>query len=83
MAVDTRDKRGSCIGLASPWRSVLPNPDAAAEDQGDRQQLAYSYRGILAGVLTYPDAEIWDRVNFLDPVDYAAFLDPVDRAEFY
>lgn len=49
MAVDTRNKRASCLGHAQPWRVVLPNPDAAAEDQADRQQLAYCYPGILAG----------------------------------
>jgi len=48
MAIDTRDKRASCIGLDGPYRFVLPNPDAPAEDQGDRQQMAFKYRGILA-----------------------------------
>lgn len=43
MAIDTRNKRAACLGLATPWRAVLPNPDAAAEDAGDRQQLAYCY----------------------------------------
>jgi hypothetical protein len=48
MAIDTRDKRGSCISIAGPYRIILPNPDAGAEDQADRQQMAYAYRGILA-----------------------------------
>ncbi len=32
------------LGLAL----VLPNPDGLALDQGDRQQVAFSYRGIAA-----------------------------------
>lgn len=45
MAIDTRDKRASCIGIDGPYRFVLPNPDGAAEDSGDRKQMAYKYRG--------------------------------------
>lgn len=47
MAVDTRDKRASILGLGLALRLVLPNPGAI--DQPDRQQLAYSYRGITTG----------------------------------
>lgn len=46
MAIDTRDKRSSAIGVGLPWR-VYPNPDSSL-DQGDRQQTAFLYRGILA-----------------------------------
>lgn len=49
MPVDTRDKRASCIGIDGPYRRLLPNPDAAAETVGDRQQLAYKYSGISSG----------------------------------
>jgi hypothetical protein len=48
MALDTRDKRASAINVGLPWR-ILPNPDGLALDQGDRQQVAYIYRGIDAG----------------------------------
>lgn len=48
MAVDTRDKRFSMLGLGMPPRLVLPNPNGSI-DQGDRQQFAYSYRGIAFG----------------------------------
>jgi hypothetical protein len=49
VAIDTQDKRASCLGVAGPGRLALPGPDVAAEDQGDRQHLAFVYRGILAG----------------------------------
>jgi hypothetical protein len=48
MSIDTRDKRASCLGIDGPYRFVLPNPDAGAEDQGDRQQVGFKYRGINA-----------------------------------
>jgi hypothetical protein len=44
MAVDTRDKRASVLGWGLASLLVLPAPGAL--DQGDRQQTAYSYRGI-------------------------------------
>lgn len=47
MAVDTRDKRASVLGLGLAALLVLPEPGAI--DQPDRQHLAYSYRGVMAG----------------------------------
>lgn len=49
MAVDTANKRGSCIGFATPPRRISPVPDGSLANQADRQQMAYSYPGILAG----------------------------------
>jgi hypothetical protein len=49
VAVDTRDKRASCLGFVAPPRLVLPNPDgtiAAAE----RCQLGYSYCGLTPSI---------------------------------
>jgi hypothetical protein len=46
VAVDTRDKRASVLGLGLASLLVLPSPTAL--DQGDRQQVSYSYRGIAA-----------------------------------
>lgn len=46
MAVDTRDKRASVLGLALASLLVLPEPGTL--DQPDRQHVAYSYRGITA-----------------------------------
>lgn len=55
MPVDTRDKRASAIGIIGPSRLVLPNPDGAALNAGDRQHVAFSYRGTAAGapVITF------------------------------
>ena len=50
MAVDTRDKRASAVGILLPWHHMLPLADTTI-DQGDRQQTAWSYRGILAAAL--------------------------------
>lgn len=47
MAVDSRDKRASVIGLGLAALLVLPEPGTI--DQPDRQHVAYSYRGIEAG----------------------------------
>lgn len=47
MAIDTRDKRGSCLGLVGSYRLIFPGADTVV-DVGDRQQLGFSYRGILA-----------------------------------
>lgn len=52
MAVDTRDKRASALKVAMPWRSMLPLPDGAALNQGDRQHVAFLYRGIAASAVT-------------------------------
>lgn len=50
--IDTPAKRCSAIATRRlPWfRRFMPLPDATM-DQGDRQQLAFVYRGILAGEL--------------------------------
>ena len=47
MAVDTRDKRASVLGWGLASLLVLPSPGVA--EAGDRQQVAYSYRGLSAG----------------------------------
>lgn len=55
MAIDTRDKRASMIGLGLPFVRVLPNPESVDPmDLGDRQQMLFMYRGIAvtAGVWT-------------------------------
>lgn len=49
MAVDTRNKRASCVMLGvSPGR-VFPAPDGALNNQADRQHLAYLYAAVLTG----------------------------------
>ena len=50
MAVDTAQKRASAMYPLCPWRQTIPLPGTIT--QPDRQQLAYVYSGISAGVLT-------------------------------
>ena len=45
--MDTQDKRASAVYVALPWRGLLPLPDGAL-NQGDRQHVAFLYRGIVA-----------------------------------
>lgn len=40
MAINTADKRSSAINIGSPWRGMLPLPDAAI-DFGDRQHIVF------------------------------------------
>lgn len=48
MALDTRNKRASAIGIAIAARLVLPAADGAISS-ADRAHLAYGYAGIQAG----------------------------------
>lgn len=48
MAVDTRDKRFSMLGIGMGWFKAAPNPDGGFASAGDRQMLAYMYSGITA-----------------------------------
>ncbi|MCG8694678.1 MAG: hypothetical protein MI806_26015 [Minwuiales bacterium] len=52
MAVDTRDKRASIIGMQMPWAPVPPLPDGAI-GAADRLQLAGLYAGIPATSATH------------------------------
>jgi len=54
MALDSADKRSSAIHPTLPWRGMYPAPDAAAENQADRQHALGLYRGILATVVQAP-----------------------------
>lgn len=47
MAVDTRSKRASAVGLHLPFVAVPVLPDGTLA-QGDRQHIAFSYSGIAA-----------------------------------
>ena len=51
MAIDTRDRRGSVIGMGLV--SVFPLADGSV-DQADRQQTVHLYRGILAQIIIPP-----------------------------
>ena len=50
MAVDTRNKRASVLGLAMAVTLVLPAPDGAL-DAEDRQQVALSYASLAAAAV--------------------------------
>jgi hypothetical protein len=47
MAVDTRNKRASCISFDLSAGRVWPDPDGTL-NQADRQHVALKYPGILA-----------------------------------
>lgn len=49
MAVDTRDRRFSMIGIAMPVPSMLPNPDGTIGTQ-DRAMLLWLYAGIALSI---------------------------------
>lgn len=51
--LDTRSKRASSVNLLKPYQLALVLPDATIA-QGDRQHTAWSYSGILAGVVIPP-----------------------------
>jgi hypothetical protein len=48
MAVDTRNKRASCLSMDGRRGRVWPNPDASLANQADRQQMGLIYPGILS-----------------------------------
>lgn len=50
MALDSRSKRASSVGIGLLWLLAPPLPDGTI-GQGDRQHIAISYSGILAGEL--------------------------------
>ena len=54
MALDTRNKRASVLGVTLVALVILPAPDASMA-QADRQQVAVCYAGISAGVLVAYD----------------------------
>lgn len=49
MAVDTRNKRMSMIGLAQVVPRVIPDPDGGVDTAAERQQHIGLYSGIDAG----------------------------------
>jgi hypothetical protein len=70
MAVDTRQKRASAIGLGLAALLVLPAPDGTI-DQADRQQAASAYAGILAA----PSVEIPGDIVTTSPMFFRRSLD--------
>ena len=68
MAIDTRDKRGSVIGLSLV--SVLPLADGSI-DQADRQQVAHMYIGVLADapVIVVPGSILVSLITLQPSID--------------
>jgi len=57
MAINSRDRRASCVSLVGPnLGRVWPNPDGSLGALADRQHVGWLYRGILA---TVPGAIAW------------------------
>jgi hypothetical protein len=54
MAVDTRDRRGSCLSIARQPSVVFPNPDGSLANQPDRAFMAYGYPGIATVAVVVP-----------------------------
>ena len=85
MAIDTRDKRASAIMPGMPWRGLLPVADSGV-NAGDRQQVAFLYRGIAADApasavgaeFTVPRS----MAEFTVRRSAAAFTVPRQRADF-
>ena len=73
--MDTRDKRASAIGLIYGLALVLPNPDGLAFSQGDRMQVAFSYRGIATAAAEPADGEI----VYVEAVDRTVLVAAVDH----
>ena len=48
MAIDSRDKRAACVAFVLPFTILAPTPDGTITSVADRQQIAWSYRGVEA-----------------------------------
>lgn len=70
MAVDTRNKRASCLGFANPPFAVFPNPDGDISTQADRQHMAYAYPGILVDAPTATASSGWADVGLIVSVGW-------------
>lgn len=76
MAVDTRNRRASCLNFDFGGGRVFPDPDGSLANNADRQHVAGKYPGIPAGapagvtgILQYRSffrgvaEHIWGRIN--------------------
>lgn len=61
MALDTRSKRASSVRMGMPWMVAVVLPDGTLQ-QNDRQHQAWTYSGILAGLIV-ASAERWDSLQ--------------------
>lgn len=52
MAIDSRNKRGSCLSFAKPnLGKIWPDPDGSLANEPDRAQMAYSFAEALTPVV--------------------------------
>lgn len=56
MAIDTRNKRASCVSVRLPFGRAYPNPDGSLANAADRQHVAYVFPGIAASPPSAPSA---------------------------
>lgn len=78
MAIDTRDKRASAIGLPTFW--IAPIPDGTI-DAADRLQIAGLYRGIAAVSIVFVfEGMPWYFAVANRPSDVAPYLEVYFRA---
>lgn len=61
MAVDSRDKRFSMMGISHPTRPLMPVPDGAFSTKLDRYQLLGLYRSAAVAV-TLATSSVWSKV---------------------
>jgi hypothetical protein len=64
MAVDTRSRRASVLGIALAVNLTLPLSDGTV-GQPDRQHVAFCYPGILASATPSPDTIIRVRADVI------------------
>lgn len=68
MAIDSRDKRFSMMGLSHSVGVLMPNPDGAFSDKGDRYQLLGLYRSSATAV-TVATNSVWRKTVNVIRVD--------------
>ena len=72
MAIDTRNKRASAIGVSLPWRGLFPLPDAVISVD-DRVLLGGYYSGIIPAPPVLK-VELRRKVNLRGEVPSASLL---------
>lgn len=81
MAVDTRSKRASVLGIGLAAALTLPLPDGTV-GQADRQHVAFCYPGITAAVIAAAAADLIVRQPaFAQIVEQMAFHQVVQQPE--
>ena len=69
MAIDTNDKKLALINFLQPYQPQMPLDETAGFDQGDKQQLLWTYPGI-AFITPTPSVRTGAQRPGLSPVGY-------------